>query len=103
MGLNCHNVMEVRATAQSADGLFGVTLSWEPAPLMFSIPDVETTGSDHVELMSVGYFNSTALHAAALEPNLFGAVKLVQPLVSWANVVELGFSRNRPVNTVHGA
>jgi len=60
-------------------------------------------GSNRVELVSVGYLNSTALHAAALEPELFQTVKLVRPLVSWANVVELGFSKNRLVNTVHGA
>jgi len=60
-------------------------------------------GSERVELVSVGYLNSTALHAAALEGHLFGQVKLVRPLVSWANVVELGFSKNRLVNTVHGA
>jgi len=60
-------------------------------------------GSNRVELVSVGYLNSTALHAAALEGELFQTVKLVRPLVSWANVVELGFSKNRLVNTVHGA
>ncbi len=60
-------------------------------------------GNDRIELVSVGYLNSSALHAAALRPELFGPVQLVQPLVSWANVVELGFSKNRLVNTVHGA
>jgi len=59
--------------------------------------------SDRVELVSVGYVSSSALHAAALEPELFGSVKLVRPLANWANVVELGFSKNRLVNTVHGA
>ena len=56
-----------------------------------------------VELVSVGYVGSSALHAAALESELFNSVKLIRPLVSWANVVELGYSKNRLVNTVHGA
>ncbi len=60
-------------------------------------------GVGQVELISVGYLNSSALHAAASEPDLFSAVKLVRPLVSWSNVVELGFTKNRLVNTVHGA
>ncbi len=60
-------------------------------------------GTDRVDLVSVGYLGSSALHAAALEPQLFDAVRLVRSLVSWANVVELGFSKNRLVNTVHGA
>ncbi|MBN2475816.1 MAG: acetylxylan esterase [Pirellulales bacterium] len=60
-------------------------------------------GDGGVELVSVGYLGSSALHAAALEPELFASVKLVRPLVSWANVVELGYSKNRLVDTVHGA
>jgi len=60
-------------------------------------------GGNSAELVAVGYLGSSALHAAALEPELFAAVKLVRPLVSWTNVVELGFTKNRLVNTVHGA
>lgn len=56
-----------------------------------------------LELVSVGYLNSVALHAAVREPSLFSRVTLVRPMVSWHNVVELGFSKNRLVNTVHGA
>lgn len=56
-----------------------------------------------LELVSVGYLNSSALHAAVREPELFHHVTLVRPLMSWDNVVELGFSKNRLVNTVHGA
>ena len=55
-----------------------------------------------LELISVGYLNSVALHAAVRERGLFDHVTLVRPLVSWHNVVELGFSKNRLVNTVHG-
>jgi len=63
----------------------------------------EKSGGDAVEIVSVGYLGSSALHAAALEPDLFAAVRLVRPLVSWASVVELGYTKNKLVNTVHGA
>ena len=55
-----------------------------------------------LDVISVGYLNSVALHAAIRERGLFDHVTLVRPLVSWHNVVELGFSKNRLVNTVHG-
>jgi dienelactone hydrolase len=60
-------------------------------------------GNQPVDLVAVGYLGSAALHAAALESNLFGQVTLIRPLVSWHNVVELGFNANWLVNTVHGA
>jgi hypothetical protein len=56
-----------------------------------------------LELVSVGYLNSSALHAAVRERDLFQHIHLVRPLISWDNVVQLGFSKNRLVNTVHGA
>ena len=40
---------------------------------------------------------------AALEPQLFGSVRLVRGLISWANIIEMGRSRNQLVNIVHGA
>ncbi len=61
----------------------------------------ETKGP--VDLVAVGHVCVPALHAAALEPQLFGSVKLVRGLVSWANIIELGQSRNQLVNAVHGA
>jgi len=56
-----------------------------------------------VDLVAVGQVCVPALHAAALEPQLFGSVKLVQGLISWSNVIELAQSRNQLVNTVHAA
>ncbi len=56
-----------------------------------------------LELVAVGYIGSSALHAAALEPEMFSTVRLIQPLVSWTNAVELGYNKVRFVNTVHGA
>ncbi|UCE49826.1 MAG: acetylxylan esterase [Phycisphaerales bacterium] len=56
-----------------------------------------------VELIAVGNVGVPALHAAALEPDLFSSVKLVRSLSSWSNVIELGRSVNQQVNAVHGA
>jgi len=56
-----------------------------------------------VELIAVGNVSVPALHAAALEPDLFSYVKLVRSLISWSNVIETGKSYNQLVNTVHGA
>jgi cephalosporin-C deacetylase-like acetyl esterase len=56
-----------------------------------------------VELFAVGNVSIPALHAAALEPDLFSLVKLKGMLSSWSNVIELGRSYNQQVNTVHGA
>jgi cephalosporin-C deacetylase-like acetyl esterase len=56
-----------------------------------------------VDLVAVGHVSVPALHAAALESDIFGSVRLVRPLVSWSNVIELGLSYNQLVSTVHGA
>jgi len=57
-----------------------------------------------VSLIAIGHVvGIPALHAAALEPELFDSVKLIRSLVSWSNVVEMGKSQDQLVNTVHGA
>jgi len=56
-----------------------------------------------VELIAAGNVCIPALHAAALEPELFGSVKLKGMLSSWSNVIELGRFFNQQVNAVHGA
>jgi len=56
-----------------------------------------------VDLVATGNVCVPALHAAALEPGLFGSVKLVHGLISWSNVIEMGPSHNQLVNVVHGA
>ena len=56
-----------------------------------------------VDLITVGNVGIPALHAAAFEPDLFNAVKLVRSLSSWSSVVESGCSFNQQVNAVHGA
>jgi hypothetical protein len=56
-----------------------------------------------VSLIAVGHVCIPALHAAALEPDLFDSVRLIHPLVSWSNVVQMGKSQDQLINTVHGA
>ena len=56
-----------------------------------------------VDLVAAGNVGVPALHAAALEPDLFGSVKLVRSLSSWSNVIESGRSYNQQVNAVQGA
>jgi dienelactone hydrolase len=56
-----------------------------------------------VDLVAAGHVCVPALHAAALEPDLFGSVKLIKGLVSWSDIIESGLSVNQLVNAVHGA
>ncbi|MHC4436347.1 MAG: alpha/beta hydrolase family protein, partial [Planctomycetota bacterium] len=56
-----------------------------------------------VELIAAGNVSIPALHAAALEPELFNSVRLTGLLNSWSNVIELGLSFNQQINAVHGA
>jgi len=55
------------------------------------------------DLIAVGHVGVPALHAAALEPDLFASVRLVRTLTCWSNIIESGVSGNQMVNTVHGA
>jgi len=56
-----------------------------------------------LSLVAIGHVGIPALHAAALEPDIFNSVRLIHPLVSWSNVVQRGKSQDQLVNTVHGA
>ncbi len=56
-----------------------------------------------VHLVTVGQLGVPALHAAALNPDLFASVRLVRSLTSWSNVVELGFVKTPYSSMVHGA
>lgn len=58
---------------------------------------------DAVRLMAFGELVPPALHAAALEPQLFSSVRLERGLVSWSNVVQSVVTIDQLVNTVHGA
>ena len=56
-----------------------------------------------VHLVGIGEAGPTALHAAALEPDLFASLRLERSLNSWAEVVRSPISRNQLINSVHGA
>jgi len=63
----------------------------------------QRVSAERVCLMALGNAGVPALHAAALEPQLFSSIKLTGTLVSWANVVHTRPTRNQLVNAVHGA
>jgi cephalosporin-C deacetylase-like acetyl esterase len=56
-----------------------------------------------VDLIAVGNVTIPALHAAALEPELFRSISLTGLLSSWSNVIELSRSLNQQINAVQGA
>lgn len=56
-----------------------------------------------VRMIAVGNVGVSALHAAALEPELFVSVKVIRSLISWANIIEMKRSCNQEINLVHGA
>lgn len=56
-----------------------------------------------ISLVSVGSVGVPALHAAAVQTELFSSVKLKRSLVSWSNVIKSGLSYDQLVNAVHGA
>ncbi|HNR32527.1 MAG TPA: hypothetical protein PKI11_16680, partial [Candidatus Hydrogenedentes bacterium] len=56
-----------------------------------------------VALRAFGDVGVPALHAAALEPDLFVSVRLVGVLRSWAEVVHTWPTDNQLINAVHGA
>ena len=68
------------------------------------LADYETSGSGRaVHLTSVGRVGPPALHAAALEPELFASAELTNCLGSWSDVVHTPLAKNQFVNVVHGA
>jgi dienelactone hydrolase len=56
-----------------------------------------------VHLAAIGLAGPPALHAAALEPQLFASVTLKRSLKSWSDVVRTSLAKNQLVNVVHGA
>ncbi len=60
-------------------------------------------GANKVHLMSIGHTGPAALHAAALEPQLFASVTLKNSLVSWADVVATPTAVNQFRNLVFGS
>lgn len=58
--------------------------------------------NEQIELVATGNVGVPALHAAALEPQLFASVTVARSLPSWSNVIESRRHRDQLVNAVHG-
>jgi hypothetical protein len=56
-----------------------------------------------IHLVAIGNIGVSALHAAALEPNLFSNVAISQCLVSWTHVIHHRLNHNIMPYVVHGA
>jgi hypothetical protein len=56
-----------------------------------------------VHLVAVGKTGVPALHAAALEPELFASLSLTRTLESWSDVVATPVAKDHLVDAVHGA
>ncbi len=58
---------------------------------------------NRVRLVSIGQTGPAALHAIALEPQLFASAKLQKSLVSWASLLKTPLAKSQFINVVHGA
>ncbi|MCK5174846.1 MAG: hypothetical protein KAR47_15735, partial [Planctomycetes bacterium] len=56
-----------------------------------------------VGLIAVGKIGPPALHAAAVEPDLFASVKVSRSLVSWSRVIHQKLNQGQFSNAVQGA
>jgi len=56
-----------------------------------------------IVLTATGEAVASAIHAAALEPDLIASLELEKPMMSWAEIVGMPVTTNQLVNTVHGA
>lgn len=63
----------------------------------------ETAGGQTVRLIAVGDAGIPALHAAALEPDLFASVEVRKSLRAWADVVHARLTNAEMADVVHGA
>jgi hypothetical protein len=63
----------------------------------------EVCGQAGIHLIAIGNVGVPALHAAALEPDLFASVTVSRSLCSWSNAIELGRTQGQLTNVVHGA
>ena len=65
----------------------------------------EHTGAEPdalVQIIAIGEAGPPALHAVALEEDLFASLVLCRSLVSWADVVRTPVTRNQLTNVIHG-
>jgi hypothetical protein len=59
--------------------------------------------SRKVHLIGLGVAGIPALHAAALEPQLFASLTLRRTLASWTSVLREPAAKDQLITTVHGA
>jgi hypothetical protein len=55
-----------------------------------------------INIIAVGECGPAALHAMALEPELFDHLSLLRSLISWSNVIHTPVTRGAFINTIHG-
>ena len=99
-GPNAGNFYLAYLLGQSLVGL------WTEDVLVCSrfLASYETNGSAcQVHVIGVGNAGIPALHAAALEPQLFASVALRRTLISWSDVVRTPAATNQLATVVHGA
>ena len=60
-------------------------------------------GDSKVQLIAVGNIGIPALHAAALEPELFATVQISRMLKSWATIIHGRLNKNQMPNVIHAA
>lgn len=69
----------------------------------FAAEQISNLQEKKVRLVAIGNLAVPALHAAALEPDLFEKIHLKRMLLSWSNIIHLPMTHNQLINTVHGA
>lgn len=99
----CGHSSNGRASEAYLLGLSYVGLRAEDLLVCARLAAAEAGDAGKVDLVAVGHVGVPALHAAALEADLFGQVTLRRSLTSWANLIELGASHDQLANAVHGA
>ncbi len=58
---------------------------------------------NRVSLVGIGQAGPAALHAVALEPQLFASLELRKCLVAWASLLKTPLAKSQFINVVHGA
>jgi hypothetical protein len=69
----------------------------------FASEPAATGAATPIQLVAVGNVGIPALHAAALEPQLFAKVTISRKLRSWSDVIRGRLSQNQSTYAVHGA
>lgn len=65
--------------------------------------DTSYVGNNTVDLVAVGNVGIPALHAAALEPDLFGHIAISHMQASWSSIIHNRLSKDMATHLVHGS